>query len=68
MKTVTYICNRCGNAIKEGRATIDVKTGPLARRLDETVDLCPDCAERFDDFLRSGRDESAVMLEVDSTK
>ena len=52
-REITYICNRCGAAILEDRSTLKFEHG--ARRHDEQIDLCPDCAERFGDFLRGPR-------------
>jgi hypothetical protein len=55
MRQTTFMCNRCGNAILENRSSIEIKAGGLGSRHDEPLDLCGDCQARFDDWLRSGR-------------
>jgi hypothetical protein len=55
VKQTSYLCNRCGAAILENRAILEIKAGALGARHDEPIDLCGTCQERFEDWLRGGR-------------
>jgi hypothetical protein len=47
------VCNRCRGPIVSEPSTIRPVSGPLARRHRE-IDLCVDCSDRFEDWLRHG--------------
>lgn len=56
MKTITRICDRCGDPLTDQPGSIvEVKAGDLVNRTGETLDLCQTCCDRFADWLRSGR-------------
>ena len=55
MRTTTIHCNRCGSTILGGHSILTITTGELATRNGESLDLCGDCCERFDDWLRGPR-------------
>ncbi len=57
-RSTTYICNRCGSPVLENRSILEIKAGELAKRCDGEpwIDLCGSCADRFEDFLRSGKE------------
>jgi hypothetical protein len=54
MKQITYICNRCGNAILENRTIVKIKAGKLGSQHDEPLDICGDCQSSFTNWLRGG--------------
>jgi hypothetical protein len=73
MSRITTIhCSRCSCTILGGHSILEVKAGDLANRVDEPYfDLCASCADRFLDWLRSGRLNDAgafgAALAVEST-
>ena len=59
VKNISVCCDRCGAAILGGHSIIEVKAGELTTRHVEPLDLCADCCQRFEDWLRSGRQTAA---------
>jgi hypothetical protein len=55
MRTTQIHCNRCGDTILGGHSISEAKHGELSTRRDEPIDLCASCVDRFQDWLRSGR-------------
>jgi hypothetical protein len=56
MRTTQIHCNRCGDTILGGHSILEVKAGDLVNRVEEPyIDLCGSCVDRFQDWLRSGR-------------
>jgi hypothetical protein len=56
MRTTVIHCCRCRCTIMGGHSILEVKAGDLANRVEEPYfDLCAECAARFLDWLRSGR-------------
>ena len=58
----TIHCSRCGATILGGHSIIELKAGSLATRHDEPIDLCGECAEAFDDWMRGPREDTSVRL------
>jgi hypothetical protein len=58
--TVTNTCcDRCRAAISEGHTVIMVKVGSWSRCKTGLLDLCRDCDDLFDCWLRSARQTTA---------
>ena len=55
MRIVKAVCDRCGSAVLEGLAVVQITAGDLRARHPEPLDFCPGCAERFGEWLRSGK-------------
>ena len=56
---------RCGSTITGGNSILELKAGDLAKRHEEPwIDLCASCADRFDDWLRSGRQDVQTVRET----
>jgi hypothetical protein len=64
VRTTQIHCNRCGATILGGHSILRVEAGALASRLEGEpyIDLCGDCVERFQDWLRSGRNGELSAL------
>lgn len=52
-------CDRCGSAILEGRAALEVLSGPLRSR-HEYVDLCKSCQVLFENWLGEFSQEDPI--------
>ena len=55
MRETKVICDRCGDVVLERLSTLKATAGELAKLHDEAIDLCSVCADRFADFLKSGK-------------
>ena len=56
MRVTTIHCSRCGATILGGHSILKIEAGELANRVEEPfIDLCEGCCDRFQDWLRSGR-------------
>lgn len=51
-ETRQVCCDRCGAIVLEDLTRLAVETGRL-RDVTKLVDLCPDCAQQFKNFLRT---------------
>ncbi len=63
-RTTQIHCNRCGDTILGGHTIIEAKQGQLATLHDEPIDLCASCTDRFNDWLKSGRQNAMASLET----
>jgi hypothetical protein len=63
-RTILYHCSRCGASITDARRSVlEVKAGPLAKLHDEPwLDVCGPCGDRFEDWLRSGKEAPQTGL------
>jgi hypothetical protein len=59
-RIITICCSRCGAVITGGHSIVKPSAGPLAKRYDAPIDLCVECAERFEDWMRAPRDNTEV--------
>ena len=56
MKTTSIQCDRCGSPITGGHSIIEVKAGNLTRLHSDPIDLCSECCERFNEWLKGGHE------------
>jgi len=59
VRFVKAVCDRCGAEIPERGTVVGVTAGELRNRYPDPLDFCPDCGERFGDWMRSGRPHQA---------
>lgn len=64
MTETRHYCDRCRDPILDGRTVLTVECGPLRQAGTDVIDLCPGCAGRLTNFLKTppadARQESAA--------
>ena len=62
-RTTMIHCSRCRATILGGHSVLEAKAGHLVNRLEEpSIDLCCDCTERFQEFMRGPRENTEMRL------
>lgn len=56
-RQTTVCCDRCGSPCRDF-SIVELAAGPIRASVGRSIDLCPDCTERFKDWIRSGRQAS----------
>jgi hypothetical protein len=63
MRHAIVICSRCRSPVR-GFSTIEATAGPIRSCIYGPLELCPDCADRFLEWLRSGYPATQVIASV----
>jgi hypothetical protein len=59
MVVISVFCSRCRKVIVEGRSNLTPTCGP-AVQARESLDLCPECWDRFSGWLAAGPNGPAL--------
>lgn len=62
MKRIVYVCDKCGQEIKETGTAITEFTidGSLVGGYEKAAHLCPNCAKKFEEWLTNHPDKHFI--------